>query len=75
MATKAKPAADQVATANGSVTIDPDTMYALELGFAFRHVGAWFRPSDKNIRLRGDALLSIAATAKEGTFINVAPVP
>lgn len=75
MATKAKPVANQVATANGPITVDPDTMYALELGFAIRHVGTWFRPSDKNIRLRGDALLSVAATAKEGTFINVAPLP
>ena len=68
------PAADQVATLDGSVTIDPDTMYRLELGFAIRHVGVWFRPSDKNVRLRGDVLLAVAATAKEGTFLHVTPV-
>jgi hypothetical protein len=80
MATKSKPAtevvapANQVETPNGPVAVDPDTMYRLQLGFSFRHVGTWFRPSDKNSRLRGDALLSVAATAKEGTFIDVTPL-
>lgn len=80
MASKAKPAAEEVATVNevktvnGPVAIDPDTMYRLELGFAFRHVGTWFRPNAKDSRLRGDVLLSVAATAKEGTFINVTPL-
>ena len=66
--------ANQITTVNGPVTIDPHTMYRLELGFAFRHVGTWFRPNAKENRLRGDALLMVAATTKEGTFINVAPL-
>lgn len=74
MATKSKPAANQVATVKGPVTIDPDTMYAVKLGFAVRYLGAWFRPSDRNIKFRGDALLVVAEGAKEGTIIDAAPL-
>jgi hypothetical protein len=73
MATKAK-AANSVATIGGSVNVDPETMYAVKLASAVRYLGMWIRPSDRNTRLRGDALLAVAETAREGTIIDVTPI-
>jgi len=74
MAPKAKPAADQVATMNGSVSVDVETTYAVTLAFAVRYLGQWIRPSDRNIKLRGDALLAVADSAREGTIIDATPL-
>lgn len=74
MATKAKPAANQVATSKGSVAIDPAAHYGVTLAYAVRYLGAWIRPSDRNIKLRGDALIAIAASAREGTIVDATPL-
>ena len=74
MVTKKKPAANEVATANGIVVVDPDATYGVTLASAVRFLGQWHRPSDKNIKFRGDALLTMAADAREGTIVDVSQV-
>jgi hypothetical protein len=73
MATKAKPA-NTVMTASGPVTIDAEATYRVTLAFAVRYLGQWLRPSDRNVQVRGDALLIIAETARDGAIIDATQI-
>lgn len=62
-----------VKTEGGEVAIDAGATYAVTVGRSVTYLGHVMRPRDKNIELRGDALLVVAAEFP-GAFVNVSPI-
>lgn len=63
-----------VKTVNGTVTVDVSASYVLTLAKAVSYLGQPLRPSDTNIKVTGEALLAIGATAAEGAIVDAAQV-
>jgi hypothetical protein len=56
----------------GSTTIDPAKTYKITLAKAIPFGGIWLRPSDKTIRVSGEALATILET--EGVVIDATEI-
>jgi hypothetical protein len=63
-----------VKTVNGTVSVDAEAMYVLTLAKAVSYLGQPMRPTDKNIKVTGEALIAIGATAAEGAIVDAAQV-
>lgn len=69
------PTKKTVKTVNGTVTVDVEATYKLTLAKAVSYLGQPLRPSDQNIKVTGEALLAIGATAAaEGAIVDAAQV-
>ena len=57
-------AATKITTLKGEITVDEAATYRVSLAAPVRALGRWYRPSDRNVKFRGDVLLAVAAEAK-----------
>lgn len=71
--TKKTEAASTVKTEAGDVIVDAEASYLIEVGRSVSYLGHVMRPRDRNIKVRGDALLIIAADFP-GALVNVSQI-
>lgn len=70
----ARKAPNSIETAKGTVVVEESATYKITLAKAVSHLGHVMRPSDRNIKVSGAALIAIAKEAAEGAIADAEAV-